>query len=111
MRIDFGQALCGFDGKPLWDGAAPNEGEEGKTIALATVCINALMADLESDRSAAGEEKVDRWHLAQRIFAANEAGEPLELKATDVVLIQDRVGKAFGAAIVAPAFALLDATE
>jgi hypothetical protein len=99
MRIDFGRQLVAINGEPMTDGA------DGTEVTLRLVCVNALLADMESDRGATGVQKMGRWTLATRIFNANG---PLDMTVEEVTEIKDRVGKAFATGIVGPAFALLD---
>lgn len=114
MRIDFSRGLVGLDGNVMTqpvigaDGKpAVDEAGEAKreTIALATICINALMADLESDKNATGVEKLARWDFASRIHNAKGA---LDLTPKEVADLQDRVGTGFGTVVVGPALRMLN---
>jgi len=102
MKIDFGQELLGIDGKPIMD---PQSQE---AIRLNSVCINALMGQLEEDSKVAGEKKLARWTLACRV--QNGKG-PIDMTAEEIADIKDRVGKAFAPVIVGPAFLALDCKD
>lgn len=114
MRIDFSQGLVGFDDEPMTQPVIGKSGEanradggalEREPITLQTICINALMTDLESDKKATGVEKVARWDFAQRI---HHADGPLDLKPKEITDLQERIGQGFGPAIVGPAFRMLE---
>ena len=50
-----------------------------------------------------GDEKVKRWALAQKIYGGNT-----EVQAEDVALLKKLIGKAYGVAIVGPAYEMLE---
>ena len=119
MTLDVTQVLTGLDGealmesKPIYDDkgiqhvdAKGNLQVEKVAVALRPICINALMAVLETDRSMSGEDKVKIWVLAGKI----QKEDVVELVAEDVALLKKRVGAAYGPAIVGPAFLLLNGT-
>ena len=98
MILDMTQQLAGLDGKAMMEGETP--------IMLRTVCVNALMATLPKDNENTGDKKLAIFTIAQKI--TQEDKPDLDIK--DVDLIRDRVGKAFGPAIVGPAFPILNGT-
>ncbi|HUX03155.1 MAG TPA: hypothetical protein VMY35_19510 [Phycisphaerae bacterium] len=99
MTLDVTQVLLGLDGEPLLDG-------EKASITLRPICINALMATMETDKGLSGEDKVKIWVLAGKI---QKEDRPV-LVAEDVTLLKKRIGSAYGPAIVGPAFLLLNGT-
>lgn len=98
MTLDVRQVLTGIDGEAMMDG--------DNAVTLRPVCVNALMATLETDKGMSGEDKVKIWCLAGRI----QKEATLELVAEDVALLKKRIGAAYGPAIVGPAFMLLNGT-
>ena len=98
MTLDVTQVLTGLDGEALM--------ENDKPITLRPICINALMATMETDRGMSGEDKVKLWALAGKI----QKEDRLALVAEDVALLKKRIGASYGPAIVGPAFLLLNGT-
>ena len=98
MTLDVTQVLTGLDGEAIKDGDT--------AIALRPICINALMAVLETDKGMSGEDKVKIWVLAGKI----QKEDVVELVAEDVALLKARIGAAYGPAIAGPAFMLLNGT-
>ena len=101
MKVNATQTLSAIDGNPLQDH------DNDKPIQLRTVCVNALLATLEEDRSQTGEGKLAAWTLAKRL---QDEDEP-DLKAEELALLKERVGKCFSPAVVGPAFQVLDGTD
>ena len=119
MTLDVTQVLIGYDGealmdtKPIYDDNGVQhvdaKGElqvEKVPITLRPICTNALMLVMETDRGMSGEDKVKLWSLAGRI---QKEDKPY-LLAADLVLLEKRIGAAYGPAIVGPAFLLLNGT-
>lgn len=98
MKIDFGRPLTALDGEPLTD-------EKDGAVTLGSVAINALMAEFDEDRTKSGEVKLGRWLLAQRI---HNADGPRDLTPEEVADIKTRIGTGYGAAIVGPAYSILN---
>lgn len=119
MNLDVTQVLVGYDGEAMMD-AKPILDDKGKQvvddenkplfdkvpITLRPICTNALMAALDTDRGMSGEDKMKLWTLAGKI----QKEDVVELTAAEVVILQNRIGTAYGAAIVGPAFMLLNGT-
>lgn len=68
------------------------------------VCCDALVAAFDDERNLAGEEKVKRFLLAQKLMAAEE----VDLTSEDVSLLKKLVAKGFGPLVVGQAWQLLD---
>ena len=98
MTLDVTQVLLGLDGEAIT--------EDGKAVTLRPICINALMATLETDKGMSGEDKAKIWALAGKV---NKEDKPV-LVAEDVTLLKTRIGAAYGPAIVGPVFLLLNGT-
>ncbi len=119
VKIPFGVTLKNLDGgdlkepkmdpvtgEPVFEEGTP-EGEMPKRkmvkVTLLKVSRSALMANYPEDKSLDGEAKLARWKLAQKIN-----GSETEVTAEEVVLLKTLIGKAFTAAIVGPAYTILE---
>ena len=106
-KIDFSRVLQDFDGKDL-----PYIKPDGKTdgdLTLRKVAIEALLATLggPDDRAEqlSGQDKLKHAELARRI---HRSSAPLTLKAEDVALLKDRIGRAWQPVAVLGAFEMLE---
>jgi len=97
MKVDVTQGLTALDGEPL-------ENEDQEPIVLRTVAINALMGVMEGDNSMTGEQKLKNWVLAQRL----QKEDSPDLTPEELASIKERIGKAFGPAVVGPSFVILN---
>ena len=100
MKVDFAQPIRDLGGQPLSEG--------GNTLTLGTVCINSLLVTLMTGHGPEqldGTAKVTHATLAQTIHTAEAA---VDLKAEDIALLKDRVGRACIPIVVMRAWALLD---
>lgn len=101
MAIDFTKILVDFKGQPLKDGEVEAN--------LGSVVVNALMANYNDDAN--GKEKLRRYKLALRIHDSTIEEIPIELKAEEIALCKDLIGKAFNPIVVGQAYMLLDGAE
>jgi hypothetical protein len=103
--IDFSTAITDLGGKPAKD-------EGGNDATLRDVAVKALLVILPEGPGAPQvkpDERAKRGWLAQKI---HDAQEPLELKAEQVALLKDLIGKLYPPLTVMRAWAILDpATE
>lgn len=76
--------------------------DNGKLFTLKDVCIISLLSNDESVKT--GVEKMKRFLLSSKIQKAND----LDLKAEEIVLLKDSIGKVYNALIVGRAYELLD---
>ena len=97
MIIDVTKTLNGLDGEPLKD-------EDMKPVILRTSAINAMMVQMDSDSNMTGEQKLTNWVLAQRLQKEDKP----DLTPEEISSIKERIGKAFGPAVVGPAFTILN---
>lgn len=128
MKVNMTTVLTGLDGKvlPLEDSARQLLGQikglivQGDTqgainaadtvlaksepLAIRTVIANSLLQQCEGDANDAGEVKLKRWLLAQKVYGPDD----IDLTAEEVTMAKDRIGKMYGAVVVGPAYALLD---
>jgi len=105
MKIDFQQFILGLDGQPI---KADLSGEE--SVTLKVVAINALLTPLNDPRTnqpenPTAQEKVRHAKLAQDIFSATA---PIDLRAEEIALLKERIGRAFSALTVLRAWEILD---
>jgi len=101
MKIDFSQILKNIEGKELKE--KKEDSKEDIPIILSKICVEALMATLQDEKSN-GEEKLKRYNLAEKIHKAQE----LEIATEDIVLLKKRVGDVYPTIIVGPAFRMLE---
>lgn len=116
--IDFALLLIDPEGCPLRDefahprtdvprppdGCAPSD-RPGLTLGRAV--YRALLFSYRDEGEVAGDEKLRRGALAERVWSAK--GE-LALAPEDLVLIKKLIGKLYAPAVVARAWPLLDPT-
>lgn len=95
-----------MDGQPMPDSVK----EDAKNFTLKTACVNALYAQFEDEKGLSGEEKIKRYNLAEKIYAAKDK-EEVDLKAEEITLLKNLIGKAYGALIVGRTYELLDPVE
>jgi len=97
MKIDFTKQLKDLDGKTIV--------EKDGAITLKSICINSLMANYQDEKNLSGEEKFKRYELAMKI---SENGKDVDLKAEDISLIKQLVGKAFTPLVVGQTYKMLE---
>lgn len=85
MQIDMQQVLRDFTGEPFKD----IRKDPPVDFILKNACVDALFVP-EKDLSS--EERMKRWNLAQKIYAADGA---LDLEAAEVTMIQKLAAKNF----------------
>jgi len=93
-----------MDGQPMPDSV----GKDAKNFTLAKCCVNALYAQFEDEKNLSGEEKIKRYNLAEKIYAAKDK---IDVTAENIALLKKLIGKAYGALIVGRAYELLDPVE
>lgn len=103
MKVNLTATIQQLDGTPLMQppvGDAPAKPWTLRDV-IVTVCMNEL-----GDKQEPGTAKLERFLLAQRVYNAERE---VDLTAEQVAMVKDRIGRGFGAALVGPAFLLLDA--
>lgn len=98
MKIAISKMLKGLDGKPL-----VNQGEE---LSLGGVMGSALLM-VYTDETIGGDVKFKRHQIAQRLYGKKS----VELTIEDIALIKELIGKAYGPAVVGPAYILLEGAD
>lgn len=106
MKINFSTQLLDVFGKPTLS-AEPGAGKPVE-LTLGGACIQALIATFPDEQHLPGAKKAERFVLATKIAGSND--KPLDLSTEQVAALKEVVGKAWGTAVVGPAFALLDPT-
>lgn len=99
MKIDFSTILQDPD-KP--DEQAKDQ--KGVFVTLGVVARSALNSELQDERRD-GEAKYTAYKLADRIRTATK---PLDLKADQITLIKQRIGKAYPAGVSGQCWDMLD---
>ncbi len=100
MIVDMKQKLLGIDLTALKD-------EAGKEVEVGLIVLRALGANLDTDRTMDGEQKVKIWELAVKIGSSDK---PVDLTPEELVILKQRVGAAFGPMVVGPAYRILNGT-
>lgn len=112
MKRDFSTTLIGYDGEPLIDSSPVDERgrkKDGPTdVTLAQVARAALLGQHPDEQHLSGDEKYARYQLVGRIETGVRSGVPTELTPDELAKIRTLIGKAYGAAVVGPAFTVLD---
>lgn len=110
MAINFDQQIPSPNGGPLLD-------KDGKPLAvqptLGSLCETALVSQYADEidpvthkETITGQEKFDRWKLAQKLH-----GKDVTLTAEELAKLKMLVGKAYSPAIVGPVWTMLDPGE
>jgi hypothetical protein len=97
MKRDFSKQLQGIPGSISPD-------QDGNYPTLGAVAVGALLANFQDEASLAGEEKLRRYKLAERI----SQGGAQEVSAEEIALIKKQIAKAHAIAIVGPAYEALE---
>lgn len=97
MKRNFSLPLNDIDGNPLVNNNLP--------FTLGSAAIGALLATFEDERHLPGEQKFQRYMLANKIHANPEA---LEVSAEEIAMLKNLIGKAYTPIVVGPAFLALE---
>jgi len=92
--MDLTKPLTDLEGNAFADGAT-----------YKTVLLGALLNVLRGDETLTGEQKFKLYALSMKI---NDTAADCKIAAEDVVLLKDRVGRAYPPLVVGRVFALLD---
>lgn len=95
MKIDLTIQIEAIDGNPMTDGDAP--------VLLRTIIQNALLGQFQGEQNMEGSEKLRLWQLARRANA-----DAADFSIEEMATIKDRVGRAYGPAVVGPVYEILD---
>lgn len=95
MNIDFQQPLVDFRT------SAPIPGDDGASVVLADVCVNALMLP---EQGANGKQKYKQYELAKAISAKAS----VDVSAEDISIIKELVGKHYAPAVVGVVWDMLE---
>jgi hypothetical protein len=98
MKMIFGRELLDFAGAPLQG--------NGTAVTLKSVALEALLAVIPDEKNLSGEEKAQRYLLAQRIYKGEE-----EYTVEEIGTIKTLIGKAYGPVVVGAAWGLLENHE
>jgi hypothetical protein len=99
MKRNFDAALQNLDGSPMKTSA-----EDPSAVKLKTLCVNALLGNLEGDDRMTGEDKLALYQLAGRI----NKGGVVDISTEELTKLKARLAKGFGIAIYGPAAILLE---
>lgn len=97
MKRDFAAPLRDLEGNPLL--AAPE-----RILTLGEACATALMNTYQEDATVPTEEKMQRYHLASRIYKK----QLVEVYSEEISLIKKYVAKLYGPVVMGPVFLALE---
>lgn len=103
MKIDMTTVLLALDGKPIPIGP----GEDSLNSTLRTIVENALLSPLRGDENVTGAKKAEMFILAMRAHTEDQC----DMKAEEITMVKERIGRAFPPLIVGRAYEILDPTE
>ena len=101
MKISLDEALVGYDGKEIKEGAGENRTTVTIRKALEIACLSA-----DPTKWKTGDQKYVVYRMLKRI--SNEDAVELEFDAKDVVLLKELIGNIYGPAVVGVVYDLLD---
>ena len=105
MKIDMDYGFKTIDGKEI------KAEDASSSLNLGMVCINSLLMTLKDDRgqpeNLSGKEKLKMYDLSMKM----KDGGMIDLTTEEIVLIKDRVGKAYNVLIVGQAFKILEGND
>jgi len=96
MVVEFDVELHSLDGSVLQDSAT-------QKITLKNISVNALLTP--ADEKLAGEEKLKRYNLAQKIYAST-AG--IDMTTEEIALVKKLIGEIYPPLIVGQTWAMLE---
>jgi len=103
MQVDLLQPITHINGTPI------NEKKDGKEkdITLKDICIRALVTHIsenKKDEIVSPEQKFKNGLLAETLYQ----NDTVELKAEEITLLKNRIGKIFTTEVVVSSWKLLD---
>ena len=101
MEIDFNKEFKTLEGETILQSE-----DNDKSLSLKTVAVTALLTPDQKQDKTSGEEKAERYMLAQEISRAN--GTPVDVKTEDIVLLKKLIGELYLPLIVGQAYQLLE---
>lgn len=104
MLIDFSAPILDLFGRPCIEAGTGSNGTDPKNLTLATVASSALTAAIPDEPNQSAAVKVQRFGLALRVAA----GGSVDLKAEEVAMLKDLIGKLYQPLVVGRAYDLLD---
>lgn len=105
MKIQTKQQLIGLYG-PMVEERKTETGEKMQVpITIAVIAVNAITAPSDENRQLQGEEKMNRFLLAEKILRQEE----VEITITEAAMIKKEVAKYFPIDIAGPFWKQLEA--
>jgi len=99
MKIKLNQQLKGVDNK------SPIIGERNEPLMLRNICINAVLAPVE------GEDQKKKWEKYEIFKKLRDANNEVDLKAEEVVIIKNGIGKFNPPLIMGQCFEMLESNK
>lgn len=122
MKRDFNTVLLTLDGTPFEAEPARPQVKDGKVVfengepviakpavplTLRRVTLDAIGANLDSDRSMSGDDKFTLYALASRIVNACAEGKPTEVDDQEMTKLKARIAQCWPILVVGRAFEVL----
>ena len=101
MKLDLDAVIKDIDEKPI-----KKDKDEKTELTLKDVCINSLLAMLETDKGSDGTKKVSLFSLAMKL-----QGGDGDVTVEEMATIKERIGKMYMTVIVGRAYALIEGTD
>lgn len=98
MKVEITGGPVTLEGEPFQD-------DKQKPLTYKNIICNALLGNYQDDANLPGKEKLDRWHLAQKVHSANGF---LELTAEDVATVKRLVAKGYTTPVSAQVWEILE---
>lgn len=96
MKVDFEQEIKTLNGESI-------PATDGKPAVLRGVAVDALLAVFADEQQLAGEEKLKRYLLAEKIHNGG-----VEFNTEEIALVKRLIGKAFTPVVVGQAWQMLE---
>ena len=99
--IAFETVLQNLDGSDMLE--LDKDGKlTGKPVTLLIIATNSLLAQFQDEQNISGDEKYNRFKLAEKIHSKN-----VPLTPEEIVLIRKLIAKGYAPGIVGPCYDLL----
>ncbi len=99
MKVNFDKQLVSLDGEVILD-------TKGNPAVLRGVAIDALLAVFGDEQNLAGEEKLKRYIVAEKVYKHED-----DLTVEELALLKKLIGKAYNPLIVGQAWKIIEEGE
>lgn len=99
MKVNFDKQLVDLDGTIIPDA-------KGNSAILRGISVDALLAAFNDEQNIAGEEKLKRYILAEKIYKKED-----DLSVEELALLKKLIGKAYTPLIVGQSWKIIEEGE